>query len=87
MLDGKVDRQDTVEHLLAEGVLHKSHRGDSQMRKRHTIFTSAEIQDDPNEEDPISETAASKLRRLLDREPRETAGIKWAVYKRYLSAS
>lgn len=89
MLDGRIDTQGTVKELRARGVLQGiEHDAAVDAHKDEQIAAESEAIEEAEAEDgkkPQDET--KKPRKLVKDEHRETGGVKWSIYNRYLKAS
>ncbi|TFK37295.1 multidrug resistance-associated ABC transporter [Crucibulum laeve] len=88
MLDGRIDTQGTVKELRAQGILDEiTHDAEAEVHKEEIVEaeTLAVAEADETQEPASAET--KKPRKLIKDEHRETGGVKWSIYKKYLKAS
>ncbi|KAF9007209.1 multidrug resistance-associated ABC transporter [Cyathus striatus] len=83
MLDGRIDTQGIVAELRAKGVLDDiAHDAEVEAQKEEVEKEVAAVEETGNL--PVD---TKKPRKLVQDEHRETGGVKWSIYKRYLEAS
>lgn len=91
MLDGRIDTQGTIKNLRAQGVLEDiTHEAAVEVQKEEVIVAQETVLEEPSEGDSADGAAAietKKPRKLIKDEHRETGGVKWSIYKKYLKAS
>lgn len=83
MLDGRIDTQGAVADLQAQGVLEGIERS-AVIDANKGEFSLDEKVETLDDDTPKPD---KKPRKLIKDEHRETGGVKWSVYKRYLKAS
>lgn len=86
MLDGRIDTQGLVKDLREKGVLEEIAQ-DEEAEAHAEDLKNAKEADPEEEEEGKAADADKKPRKLIKDEHRETGGVKWNIYKKYLQAS
>ncbi len=89
MLDGRIDTQGYIKDLKAQGTLDEIAQDESAEAHAEDLENAPEeaVVDEIDGEDKPADGTEKKPRKLVKDEHRETGGVKWNIYKKYLQAS